>query len=1705
MPSFDRDDGRHGRRVTELQRTPTASIHSDSDNNTEFDAADQAHIELITAIDAKKGMLTDHHTELDLDADLDLNERETILADIWRTVLGVEREVQIGRGTNFTALGGNHVAALRVIGRAWSAGLDLPASLRVVQCAPLAELAMAATVVPHDVVTPTPVGGQIPLGPRQHHILACSNVNAQSTSLLLRPQKSINAGDLKDAFAALLFWHDMLRARFVRQRTGNWMQNVQAPGSIVFILTEHALRTADALPMLVQAERQHISVEDGRLHSAALVSLPDGSQRLLLTIHNLVADAHSWTILLDNLEALLTGGKLPLKQSDSYKSWSSEMVACAADFEPAGWEPYLRDSDRQETRVSSTERFTIRVELDEEMARQLPAANMPYRTDVRELILAALVMSKAAYSKRNGDSESEADLRVEIEDHGRYGDTFGMDVAATVGPFASTFPLVLDATTSSTIESVIRHVKQSLRGVPDNGISYGILKHLAWSKSSVKSHKGYNIGFRCDGLGTTYGAGSAAFLTIKREVSAASEGDGGLNPIFISCVQGRDSLVVDFTGSGDVMRESDARAWMESWRKCMRRIVRHCVDPATLGGRDMMDSPLMPSLESIFETEQALHDRYGVTSAQIEDMYPATPLQSGLLAAMIQDASEYTIVNVIDVRGGMGVAKLRAGWAAVARKHASLRTVFCSPGGSGLVQAVLKMDRAKFTVLAGTHSEEEAVVMAERVMAEERARGFRLEDASFMRFTVLLLDDGRVRVVWACHHAVVDGWSIQIILNEWRLACSGTRLDAPLAHFRDHVEWLGKQPRGSSETFWKAMFAGAPESKALSLPVFDEASLGGRSAYTDVLSSVTLRSLEKVCRNLHVTVSSLVRAAWALTLKHYTCSSDVLFGSIVSGRDQGLEGSDGIVGMLINTVPIPIRAPSTMTMAEFLKHAQTLSNDIMAHSHISLLDIQQWIGKQDLIESLVVFQNYPANDGAAEDAYSFEQIDHLEFTSVPITLTVEQHSDEISLKLSFNTRRFDASLINDLLRKFESVLTEMTEGKQTTTLADVDQVIGSSLEKIRNFGASAVQTLPQPELYHQRFEVFAAKSPKSIAVVNGSHQTTYGELDERANAVAHKLRATGVKGGQNVGLIVNRSTEMIVGILGILKAGAAYVIMDAAFPPNRISTMAAEGSCAVILFMDGTLSVLNSLTLGEKPTTFSLSEFVGERFKAAEHKTSKLPDTARGRDNAFVVFTSGSTGKPKGVTVHHFGMTRFLQDDLVTAHLSPASSVSQFNSIGFDMCQFDIFVALSFGATLHLRQADDAMAVLSKVNVVSITPTGLAAMDPAKYPNIEVIYVSGEPLSASLADMWAGRAKLYNTYAPSECSVYALGGLMRVGGEISIGKPMANSKVYILDENDKLVPPGIVGEIVIGGACVTNGYTNSPEGNAERFVMDTISEDGTRMFRSGDLGRWLHNGNLKILGRRDNQVKLRGYRIELDEVANAIGRHPRVNLAAAVVKNDILIGYVSPASFKQAELRELVSKFLPHYMIPSVYICMDKLPLNPNGKIDRQALMRMPQPEIDPEELVLTEHEAVLAEIWKSVLSVDQVIGRNTSFFELGGDSLTVIRMTAAAAKKGFGFNASHVFKLPFLSTLASMASSEEAMIESVQPFGLMDYAVLQSIRQTHFPAVGIAAEDVEDVYPTTPLQFGMLIESMKDPSMYVVNHMWELKNVGFDRIQTGW
>ncbi len=1014
----------------------------------------------------------------------------------------------------------------------------------------------------------------------------------------------------------------------------------------------------------------------------------------------------------------------------------------------------------------------------------------------------------------------------------------------------------------------------------------------------------------------------------------------------------------------------------------------------------------------------------------VEDFYPLSPMQQGMLfhSLYAPESGVYFEQLSCTLRGDLETLAFERAWQRVVDRHPVLRTAFVGEGLKEPVQVVRRQVKMPIEQQdwRGLSPAEQSSRL-EAFLQAERRRNFVLSEPPLMRLALFCLAEDVYQFVWSHHHLLLDGWSVPMLLQEVMALYEAFRRGddfhpPPRRPYRDYIVWLRRQDLSRAETFWRKTLEGfiAPTPLVVGRPI--EGLVGQEERYDEQdtrLSAATTAALQSLARQHGLTLSTLVQGAWALLLSRYSDEEDVVFGATVSGRPADLPESELMIGLFINTLPVRVQIASDAPVVDWLQGLQVELVQMRQYEYSPLVQIHGWSQVPrgvPLFESILVFENYPVDTAMREQEGSLtvEKLHSFEQTNYPLTV-VAGPGEELLLRIVYDCRRFEADTIGRMLGHLGALLDGIAAdpGGPVSALPLLTQAERPQLLATWN---DTNKLYPLDGCVHELFEAQVGRQPDAIAVTFNGESLSYAELNRQANRLAHYLRKLGVGPEVLVGLCVEPSWAMVVGALGILKAGGAYVPIDPSYPEERLSFVLEDTRSPVLL----TQARLTPKLPLNRVRVICLDRDWG----AIAEESAQNPMSGVAVQNlAYVIYTSGSTGRPKGVQIGHAGLLNLVFWHRRVFVVSQETRATQIAGPGFDASVWEVWPYLTAGASIHIpsdeiRALPDKLRdwLVSEAITISFLPTPLAEsiilLDWSSGSALQTLLTGGDKLYGYPSPKLL--FELVNNYGPTEDSVVTTSGPVpakdRADMAPSIGCPIDNTQVYVLDSHLRPVPVGVPGELHIGGVGLSRGYLDRPELTGEKFIPHPFSgEPGARLYKTGDLVRYRADGNLEFLGRIDHQVKIRGLRIELGEIEVVLRGHPAVREVAVLAWEEVdgdkrLVAYLVPDQYlapSVSELRDFLKKKLPAYMIPSAFIMLEALPLTPNGKVDRKAL---PAPEpagfgleaayVAPR----TPEEEIVASLWAGVLGIERV-GVHDNFFELGGHSLLATQLISRVRK----------------------------------------------------------------------------------------------------------
>jgi len=1579
------------------------------------------------------------------------SDEEKILAKIWENVLG---QKPIGIHDNYFELGGDSIKAIQVASRLMREGWKM--EVRDLFHNPtIAELAPQLRKTENKEGKQEVVVGQVPLTAIQRWFFDnhSGDLHHFNQAVLLRCQERLDENKIRKVLQKLQEHHDALRMTY----QGILQINAGLEQALNFEVVQLTGKEDEITALETHADsvQSRFVLEKGPLMKAVLYRLTAGD-RLLLVIHHLIVDGVSWRIIIEDIEQAyrqtLDGDEIHLgAKTVSFKHWAEEVqryATCEALLqESTYWSsvleatPLPRDFESEENLYGDCQSASIRFS-ESETQSLLTNTHHAYYTEINDILLTAL--GRALKCWHGGDM-----TWVTMEGHGREALDKSLDISRTVGWFTSMYPFLLK-TSGDDIGHQIRSVKEALRHIPNKGIGFGILSYIksAVLSTGIKSQLSFNYLGQFDENSGLFGfADESSGEVISHRLQRHHDLDvGGLIV--------RDQLNLSIVFNLKRHQAATIDKLLADFKQELLAVVEHCQHKKT---GEKTPSDFTVPIFSLDEYKLFLKANSWAAS-QIDDIYPLSPMQEGLLFESLYnaDSSAYFIQTSYRLNNTLQLEQFKQSWYELSRRHAVLRTAFVHENVARPLQVVFKNRLPEIRVIELCDLAEQSA-RVEAYLKEDMNRGFDFQHDTLMRITIFKLSESQYQIVWSYHHILLDGWCLGIIYQDfmqiYTALNNGETLKLPITPpYSEYIHWLEQQDKEEAKAYW-LRYLSSYENLA-TLPKLT------RHEHDYALKEMTFAfedtvGLKMLATRQSVTINTVIQSLWGLLLSRYNNVDDVILGAIVSGRPATLSGVEEMVGLFINAIPVRIQWQVDQTFSDVLQAVQKAALESEPYHYVPLAEIQANLVGRNIFDHLLIFQNYAvAEELMQENSYRSDfDIDSVQVhdqTHYDFNLIV-MPGDTIEIRCSYNANIYSDDQIARIAAHLQTALGHVIQSPEQPISNICILPEWEKRQVIYDFNKTA-KAFAQDQTIIDLFEVQVKTVPNDVAVIFQEVQLTYHQLNERINQLAHYLRETHhIRPDDRVGLLLDRSEWMVIGVLGILKAGGAYVPIDVNYPDERIRYIVKDSGCSIILSEEKHLEILI-----KSPKNIQLIDLRNINLLKSDNPVSTVfPDSL-----AYVIYTSGSTGKPKGCQMTHANLYHYIHwtNGYYFAD-NDSGYFGLYSSLSFDLTVTSLFLSLIRGKTLHVfPQNAEIIDILlesfsenTAIDSIKLTPAHISLLKQLDISttNIHLAIVGGEALlieQARLLQSINPHLKIYNEYGPTETTVGCVVKHIQSDEQrVLIGKPIDNMQIYIFDHNMMPVPVGVHGEMYIGGLGVSRGYLQRPELTEKNFIPNPLVDfelKSERLYKTGDVARWLPDGNIEYLGRNDNQVKIRGYRVELEEIENKLLLHPSVNQAVVVswLENNnapILVAYVIVSGeWDTANTREYLQATLPDYMVPSFFIKLDELPLTPNGKVDQKAL---PAPTETERTTIYTaprnEIEAQLVHIWQDVFQIEN-IGIFDNFFELGGHSLKAMQMVSRIHKTlGIKIALRDLFGLPTIAEQSmQIRKTESSVFSGIEP-----------------------------------------------------------------------
>ena len=1550
---------------------------------------------------------------------------ETAIAECFVKVLRLENKV--GALDNFFTLGGDSIKAIRLVSALRQEGIEVKVA-DIMKEKTVRAIAACAVESKTEAISQQPFTGKTENPRWLPAILAMPDPSYYHQTMLLKSREVLDRDALQKAFDAIVYQHDMLRT--VLRDNELFVRSADETIPVEYVECGY-----DEIGKICADIKAHFDMEKALIHICLIHS--DDADRLFIAAHHLIIDGVSWRIILSDLEnaysAAVGGSEITLpSKTNTYNDFAQALHKYRNSYPLSLELPYWKEVQRKMEALPLSdcmdherrfERIVVKM-APEEIRQFILADKSSLNVDINDTMLCAVCRS---YSKNFGGSA----LSVQFEGHGREDIGEPLVIDRTVGWFTSVYPVIVE-NIGKDIRSDLIAVKESLHRVPNKGIGYNVLRCLEGEeKAEFAQDKSAMLSFNY--LGETDVEQGSSLLTVDNTIDTGSDcaEQNYFGPdIAIDSIVTNGEFKLTLTYNTALYTADKAQTFADGILEEMRGI-ESCLDSGT--DRIITPTDLGENEWSVAEFDSVMQ-KFSEKGEKISRIYPLTPMQESMLLKHITepDSWAYRLASIWQLDVLPSQAVLEKVMERLAERHEVLRTAIIHKNVSVNRQAIVERKLpVNYVDISAAENKQEAVLALRRDIL---TNAFDLEDRSLVQITCAATSENSCYIIIATHHIIVDGWCMQIFLSEFMQLLSDelsgkTTFSSPAPENGSYEaavrEILAKDKKAGLQ-YWKDLLDGY-ENRA-EIPSYGELSEDEMSPEDELILTLPVElsaKLAKLCTEEQATVNNAVELLWGLILSVYSRSHDAVFAKVVSGRDNTKTEIGNVVGLFINSVPVRVRYNTETTAREMLR---TLSSQAAAGNNHDFCPLSE-IGAQTdlggrLVQSVIAFENY--NSGGDDTGLSA-----LSFGCSPVLLK-EENFDEINVKafenddsslalsVTFNNRHYRKVEIERILELFRVFAVGISENPDEPLCA-LSRLSSEGITEMLAISRGIDIEYDRTRTWVDMFMDHARENPDNIAVVDRNGSLTYSQLDQISENIAAYLVRNNVNVNDFVAVKMTRRKEFAAAVIGVNKAGAAYVPIDPEYPEDRIAFMLEDCGAKMVLSDDN----------------------IDEASSPAEN-AQRIGTLADPETNAYMIYTSGSTGKPKGVLLKQRAITACAAWNIPEFGLDSTKRNLHHPSFSFDASTFDLFYPLAAGAQIHfldeqLRRDLDKIADYIRINEITgmtiSTAVGMALLNQQEI-NLDYIMLGGE----KFVPVKKSNTRLYNGYGPTEFTVCSSFHIIDQEKDIDIpiGRAVPNSYSMICDSDGHILPKGIAGELCLAGVQISEGYHNRPEQTAKAFTY--LSDDalgGNRIYRTGDLARYNEDNELVYLGRIDSQVKLRGFRIELGEIENQASLYEGMLQTAAEVRHNQLVLYYSAKSdIDKNELSSFLAESLTEYMVPTVYIQMDVLPLTPNGKINRKALpdpvMSSSSEYVEP----ANETEKKIAEAMRSILGCDNKIGALDSFFELGGDSIKAIRLVSLLRTMEISLAVSDVMKNKTVRKIAASVSGAADVLQiSQEPF----------------------------------------------------------------------
>ena len=1672
-----------------------------------------------------------------LDESQSLGPRTSIEVTIWEILSEIldVRMAEIPGEVSFIRLGGDSISAMRLVSRCRRANvlLTVDETLRSTSLHQLAKRAKRGTA-PMTIPTATE-GTDFNLAPIQRMFfdLVPHGENHFNQSFILRLKTTIKSARLCSALEVVVRRHGMLRAAFHQSDEGAWKQSVSTDGRSSTYFQSHSVSSIEEARAEIQQLQSTLDIRKGPVFRADMFQMQSG-QVLSLIAHHLLIDLVSWRVILQDLQECLDTGVLPSAMPLSFQDWCVRQEQYASEHlhpdtaYPLSLEDVPEDFWGMDGKTNTyLDRSQLGITLDEPTTRLLLRdCHIDSRTDAVDVFLTALLHS---FSDIFPDYNSPI---VFNEGHGRETWDPEIDSSQTVGWFTTLYPLQVASGSTSSFLDVLKRVKDSRQMIARNGWAYFTSRFLNPAGKRFYGGVKPEIVFNYSGLYQELYSPSSMFELIPGAIEeSASKHMPRFSLIEVAADVEGDILRLSIAYNRHMAHSERILSWFEKFPRSLVEIGRYL-----LHHRFSYLPSEFPLLSSHLDClEKLLNEKLpsmGIHRQDVEDIYPCSPVQRGILLSQAKDASLYTTRTVWTVvptlHHQVDIQKLEAAWALVVQKHCSLRTIFAGAilQNGDPVQIVVKKTS---TILQADSYTATTINDGNRISTLRKSRLPR-------RFSICQNSDGGVSCELTISHTVMDGHSMDIIVRDLLWAYDGKlQMSAPSSYqnFIKSPEICA--PSNEARNYWRGTLK---DPKTCFLPSLMRSPQGDHALQTIrfYVEESKFKALARVCRTHNITLSTMLQLAWALVLRAYTSQDEVNFGYMASGRAPSIDCVDEVVGAFANLIIFHSHFTPEEIVHDALARLQSMSIQSLAHQYYPLAELRRDLGLQvkGLFNTIMSYQVH--DNKQPSRSISLEVASTYEPTEYDLTISIDEFGDRLEVSFGFWADYFSEQPAQYLADSLEETIFSMARDADQK-LGDVSVIGQLSRKHILKWNARESEVIDS--CIHSIILEQCNQRAEAPAIDAWDQSVSYGQLQRLGTAVAKELSHFRLNRPEMfIPICMEKSVLTIVSMLAVLMAGGAFVLLDTSHPVPRLRDIVGQLSAPVILSSLRTKDLAKQLSEHVHVVTIDqLSNQEDEEPRPLTYEqNTKVP--------AYAIFTSGSTGTPKGVVVDHAAYSSSAKAHSKAFNMSQTTRALQFASLSFDACLVEILTTLMAGGCVCIGSADSVTGNVAqmirkfRVNWAVLTPLVADMIIDEDLPSLETLVVAGDAMTYEQIVRWKHRPlRLINGYGPSEASVCATVNrdVRAIHGPSNIGQAVG-CRSWVVSRSDQLLPVGAIGELIIDGPILARGYLGDRRKTEAVFTSRPAALGGSvrTVYHTGDLVRYDEDGSLRFVGRQDTQVKISGQRVELGEIERVLqSLTPSYQTVVEVVKahssdKTFLAAFFAlssdlegPATIldhdQQSQdhfksIATLLGDKLARHMIPSLFILVSKLPLRPSGKLNREQLRKLVK-EATPSQLDAfslankkqegsspkTRAEEQMADLWSRVLLVPaSEIGVQSHFFHIGGDSLSAMKLVGHAERQALRISVAQIFQNPTLKQMAAISTNDPRQAElerrPVLPFSLIKDLFEESggvdrIVTTISRQCRVDAQQIQDILPCSAMQEGLVALSNKQTGAYLAEY----------------